>query len=188
MCQMILSHKHRFIFLKTRKTAGTSIEMGLCNFCGVEDIITQEGVKDEALRKTLGYIGPQNYEIHLFKHRLAELMKIPVEGFATHKRHDPGWLVKKHIGKEIFDSYHKITAIRNPWDMAVSRFYFRRQLVGSEVNENTSFKEYLKITPKRDLDNSRVYRINGKSVADTYIRFENLIDDWRNLLNKLNLD
>ena len=72
--------------------------------------------------------------------------------------------------------------------MAVSRFYFRRQLSGSEVNENTSFKEYLRITPKRDLDNSRLYRINGKSVADTYIRFENLLEDWKNLLDKLDLN
>ena len=183
MFVMILSHKHRFIFLKTRKTAGTSIELGLCNFCGKEDIITQEGIKDEALRKSLGYIGPQNYTVNIFKHRLVEIARIPIQGFANHKRHDPGWLVKKHIGNEIFDSYHKITAIRNPWDMAVSRFYFRRQLIGSEVNENTTFKEYLRITPKNDLDNSRVYRINGKSVADTYVRFENLLEDWKGLLN-----
>ena len=153
--------------------------MGLCNFCGKEDIITQEGIKDEALRKSLGYIGPQNNTVNFFKHRLVEIARIPIQGFANHKRHDPGWLVKKHIGKEIFDSYHKITAIRNPWDMAVSRFYFRRQLIGSEVNENTTFKEYLRITPKNDLDNSRVYRINGKSVADTYVRFENLLEDWK---------
>lgn len=188
MFVMILSHKHRFIFLKTRKTAGTSIELGLCNFCGKEDIITQEGIKDEALRKSLGYIGPQNNTVNIFKHRLVEIARIPIQGFANHKRHDPGWLVKKHIGNEIFDSYHKITAIRNPWDMAVSRFYFRRQLIGSEVNENTTFKEYLRITPKNDLDNSRVYRINEKSVVDSYVRFENLLEDWKGLLNKLNLD
>ena len=188
MFVMILSHKHRFIFLKTRKTAGTSIELGLCNFCGKEDIITQEGIKDEALRESLGYIGPQNNTVNIFKHRLVEIARIPIQGFANHKRHDPGWLVKKHIGNEIFDSYHKITAIRNPWDMAVSRFYFRRQLIGSEVNENTTFKEYLRITPKNDLDNSRVYRINEKSVVDSYVRFENLLEDWKGLLNKLNLD
>ncbi len=188
MFVMILSHKHRFIFLKTRKTAGTSIELGLCNFCGKEDIITQEGIKDEALRESLGYIGPQNNTVNIFKHRLVEIARIPIQGFANHKRHDPGWLVKKHIGNEIFDSYHKITAIRNPWDMAVSRFYFRRQLIGSEVNENTTFKEYLRITPKNDLDNSRVYRINEESVVDSYVRFENLLEDWKGLLNKLNLD
>ena len=37
---MIVSHRHRFIFLKTRKTAGTSIELFLFPHCGAEDIVT----------------------------------------------------------------------------------------------------------------------------------------------------
>ncbi|MEL6382956.1 MAG: chondroitin 4-O-sulfotransferase, partial [Cyanobacteria bacterium J06626_18] len=31
---MIISHEYKFIFLKTRKTAGTSIEIALSKFCG----------------------------------------------------------------------------------------------------------------------------------------------------------
>ena len=37
---MIISHEHKFIFLKTRKTAGTSIELALSDLCGARDIIT----------------------------------------------------------------------------------------------------------------------------------------------------
>jgi hypothetical protein len=37
---MIISHRHRFIFIKTRKTAGTSIEVYLSRFCGEEDVVT----------------------------------------------------------------------------------------------------------------------------------------------------
>ena len=37
---VIVSHKHKFIFIKTRKTAGTSIELFLSRFCGEKDIIT----------------------------------------------------------------------------------------------------------------------------------------------------
>ena len=36
---MIVSHKHKFIFLKTKKTAGTSIELALSPFCGDSDIL-----------------------------------------------------------------------------------------------------------------------------------------------------
>lgn len=36
----IVSFKHRFIFIKTRKTAGTSIEVHLANQCADEDIVT----------------------------------------------------------------------------------------------------------------------------------------------------
>ena len=37
---MIVSHKHKFIFLKTRKTAGSSIQVTLAEHCGEDDIIT----------------------------------------------------------------------------------------------------------------------------------------------------
>ena len=37
---MIVSHEHRFIFVKTRKTAGTSIEVFLSKFAGDDAIVT----------------------------------------------------------------------------------------------------------------------------------------------------
>ena len=58
---MIVSHRHRFIFIKTRKTASTSIEIALSQFCGPEDIITPIHPDDEAIRRSLGYPGPQNF-------------------------------------------------------------------------------------------------------------------------------
>ena len=58
---MILSHKYKFIFLKTNKTAGTSIELALSKFCEAEDIITPVTPQDEELRRSLGHPGPQNH-------------------------------------------------------------------------------------------------------------------------------
>ncbi|MEE4111078.1 MAG: hypothetical protein V2I24_17125 [Halieaceae bacterium] len=57
---MILSHRHRFIFIKTRKTAGTSIEASLSRYCGPDDIITPVTLEDEWFRGQFG-LGPQNF-------------------------------------------------------------------------------------------------------------------------------
>ena len=61
---MIVSHEHRFIFIKTRKTAGTSIEISLSKYCGPNDIITPIAEVDEKIRESLGHKGPQNYKIN----------------------------------------------------------------------------------------------------------------------------
>jgi len=58
---MIISHKYQFIFLKTAKTAGTSIEIALSRFCGQDDIITPVSVEDELKRQAAGGVAPQNY-------------------------------------------------------------------------------------------------------------------------------
>lgn len=60
---MIISHKHKFLYIKAQKTAGTSIEIALSNICGESDIITPISRVDEEKRKSLGYLTAQNYYI-----------------------------------------------------------------------------------------------------------------------------
>ena len=57
---MIVSHEHRFIFVKTHKTGGTSVEIALAEHCGPDDIITPIVEEDEAYRTELGFRGPQH--------------------------------------------------------------------------------------------------------------------------------
>ena len=40
---MIISHRHRFIYVKARKVAGTSVEVALAKHCGDADIVTPVG-------------------------------------------------------------------------------------------------------------------------------------------------
>ena len=60
---MIISHKHKFIFIKTRKTAGTSLEIALGSICGESDIITRLSDTEEQYRRSLGFRGKQNENI-----------------------------------------------------------------------------------------------------------------------------
>jgi len=101
---MILSHRHRFLFIKTNKTAGTSIEIALSKFCGPDDIITPISEEDERIRHRLGYRGPQNHE-----------------GFYNHIGARE---IMNRVDPEVWNGYYKFCVERNPWDRAVSLYYF----------------------------------------------------------------
>ncbi len=51
---MLISHKHQFVFIKTSKTAGTSIELSLSNLIGSDAIVTP-------LFNVTGYHKPRNF-------------------------------------------------------------------------------------------------------------------------------
>lgn len=62
---MILSRKHRFVFVKGIKVGGTSAEIALSQICGSEDIVTPVTPADE--RHRLGTNGePRNYAAHFY--------------------------------------------------------------------------------------------------------------------------
>ena len=58
---MIISKSQKFAFIKGRKVAGTSVEVGLSSLCTDDDILTPISPIDEVLRlKTTGRMA-QNY-------------------------------------------------------------------------------------------------------------------------------
>lgn len=57
---MILSHRHKFVFIKGHKVASTSVEIALAQICGPDDIITPITPIDETLRIAGGGIA-RNY-------------------------------------------------------------------------------------------------------------------------------
>jgi len=64
---LIINEKLKIIFVKTKKTAGTSFEIALSKFCGEEDIITPLTSKDEKLRRSLDFRCAQNYKEYIWK-------------------------------------------------------------------------------------------------------------------------
>ncbi len=175
-----MSHEHRFIFMKTRKTAGTSIEIALSRYCGSEDAITRILPEDEAIRAELG-LGPQNFTYPIparkwGRRHLGDLARLrrPTRDLMPHTN---AMRARRHVGTDVWDAYFKFCFIRNPWDRFVSSYYWEVDSQHGSHIELLSLDHFLaRWNPARD---TAMYMLDGRVAVDFVGRFERLTDDLR---------
>jgi hypothetical protein len=182
---MIVSHRHKFIFLKTRKTAGTSIEVALSRVCGDDDIITVIRGEDEDVRRALGYRGPQNYSVPLRRYQRRDWRRLVTKRRrAKFYNHIPATEARAYLGDDVWNSYFKFCFERNPWDRIVSAYFFRKYQID---DPSLSFTDFLQREPPRTFSNYAIYSI-GRDVAVDFIgRFENLVADFDKALAQIGI-
>jgi hypothetical protein len=173
---MIISNRHKFIFLKTNKTAGTSIEIALSKFCGPDDIITPISLEDEEIRSKMGYPGPQNYLSPISSYSVWNPRRWITRGAekARFYNHISAKEVKARIEKDVWDSYYKFCFERNPWDRVISLYYWRNQSEPRPTISKFINSEALLLLKKKGHE---IYTIDGKVVVDKVCKFENLAEE-----------
>lgn len=179
---MIVNHRYKFIFLKTRKTAGTSIEIALSRFCDQHDIITPITDEDEHTRKELGVRGPQNYRLPLGSYHFADWLALLTK--ARGKRfynHANAKFIREHLGRDIWDKYFKFCFERNPFDKAISRYYW------STREPRPPIAEYLNSAKSELLSNWEIYTIEDRIAVDFIGRYESLAADLATVQERLAL-
>lgn len=182
---MILSHRHKFIFLKTRKTAGTSIEIALSTICGPEDVITPIMPADEEIRANMGARGPQNYLVPMSNYGFKDWARLFIKRRRrTFYNHIPAKHVRNIVGNKIWNSYFKFSVVRNPFDQAVSRYFWKTR----NLESPPSISEFLRESKLVRCSNWDIFSIDNKVVMDHMIRFENLENDFRYVLRRLGID
>jgi len=180
---MIISHEHKFIFLKTKKTAGTAIEAALSELCGPNDVITPYREESEQDRKGRG---PQNYRIeHPLKPKRSLLRRIllrperyyhPTVGYYEHM---PASLVRTYLGEEIWRSYFKFAFERNPWDRQVSWYLYKTK----SKRVRPSFERFMASRRRAFVNNYSIYTQDGAPAVDFIGRYENLAADLNKALD-----
>jgi len=173
---MIISHKYRYIFLKTTKTAGTSIEIALSKFSGPDDITTPINPEDEKIREELGYQGPMNYLAPLWGYGFKDFVLLLLRG--RRKRwfynHITASEIRARVGQQLWDSYFKFCVERNPWDRVVSLYYWQNR-----TEPRLPFSAFIESDAPLGLKRKgfELYTIDGCVAVDKVCRFENLTEE-----------
>jgi hypothetical protein len=180
---MIISHKYRFIFIKTGKTAGTSVEVFLSQQCGPDDIVTPiyPHVEPHVARNFAGYFNPIS-EIYSsrgkgFKESIKDVIKR-----RRFYNHISSLRVRSRIARTTWKNYFKFCIERNPWDKTVSDYYMQRWRSGNQL----SFDTYL--SRQQFCLNYPLYTdCQNNVLLDRIVKYESLTDELREIFDLLGI-
>lgn len=179
---MIVSHRHRFVFVKTKKTAGTSIEIALSGICGPDDVITPISPTDEAERRRLGHRGPQNLEPPRTWEARRLLRSLRGRRGPQFRNHSPAAAVRRLLPRAVWEEYFTFCFDRNPWDRAVSLYHW----LGGQRRFG-SIAKFLRSGAERPFSNYDRYSIDGIVALDRVYRYEDLEDALAEVSRRLAL-
>ena len=181
---MIVCHRHRFIFVTTRKTAGTRVQLALAGNCSVGDLITGIKGSDEVARVQgsnpesgiglgrLGRLPALDRLRHLLRGKRAGLPK-----------HMTAAEIRDVVGTTTWETYFKFCVERNPWEKAVALYDQRTR--GLAIRPPIA--DFFAKVPAESLSNYQLYTIDGVLAVDRVIRYEHLAAELQAVSNLLNL-
>lgn len=201
---MIISHKYKCIFIHCRKVAGSSIKNTLWPYLGDKDIVI--GSLDEILNnghalngqakralchpRALNVTRKVLFEkiLHGNTHRYRNLVNTAVK--AKYKKtlfrnpvHSPAEAVRRYFPYE-WNNYYKFCFVRNPFDQALSEYFYQTRGLERDV----SFSHFLKamlgevddpeIVPHGFKSNWSLFTHNDEPIVDYIGKYENLEEDF----------
>jgi hypothetical protein len=191
------------VFLKTRKTGGTSVEIALSALCNQQDIITPITPRDEFVRLTVG-VGCQNFSAdrsaevayleQLEKVGPTTILPPSMLQSATYSNH-MSYKALRALHPEDLEGYRIITIERHPYEKAVSLANFALEFerykssgtLESRIPDIQSRLEQLLESGEleKKIRNWKIYTLSNRIVATDILRFEHLDDDYRRLVSDM---
>lgn len=198
---LIICYSQNFLFIKTRKTAGTSVEIALSRVCDDGDVVTplSKHSGEEELRRAEGGHAPCNWQKRILYHRTrAEWRELLLNRVRTNMftQHSTAADINKAIGKSWWAHLFKFTIERNPWDRAVSRYYWEKQrreerfvkVHGRPYPGITESLRYYAEHKQPWLSNWGHYTIDDRVAVDKVLFYERLSADLENLKRQAGIE
>lgn len=176
---MLICHPYQFIFLKPLKAAGTSVECFLEPLCRDSEVLVDEyGPEKICLKGIVGYRGPAKRDAKYWHHMSA--------------------IQIRDMHPNYFQSYRKISIVRDPYQKAISLFLWlgpltylqAQELAASSPNRlRAIFLLFLQCqhnTSELLTDSPRLL-IDGNLILDHVLSYEKLNLSLSHLIKELRL-
>lgn len=177
---MIVSFTHEFVFVKTRKTAGTSVEIVLSAWLGEADIASPITPADELLRRDYGG-RPRNFaedpaEEAALLAAIAGGDPAAVAAVMAGRRwrfrnHFPASRIRAALPRDFWVRAFKFAVERHPYDKALSFARYKHQATGGDVGFADFLDAQIELGRYRNFD---LYADRDGLLVDEVIRYDRL--------------
>ena len=176
---MLISFKKQFIYTKTIKTAGTSVESYFEKYCMPDGTWEFSHAREQHVSEygIVGYRGKHSEGKDWYNHMSAEA-------------------IRTRIGNTTWDNYYKFCVVRNPFDKVISAFHFL-ELSDCDTNPKTHHLEYSSLIEKfrkwvtsggaASIIDRGTYLIDGKVCVDFFVRYEELESGLNHICQRLDI-
>ena len=162
---MLISHKHKFIFIHIAKTGGSSVSHALMPYC-----------RPRIFQKLHNYFHLLN--INIFK-------PFPYEGHISARK------LAHELGTDTFQKYFSFSMVRNPWDWQLSMYFFMlsrpKHPTHDTIKNLGSFENYIRWRSEIGMHSQKALLSNkeGKLIVDYVGRFEELQKHFDTVCEKI---
>jgi hypothetical protein len=175
---MLISYRHKFLFVHIAKTGGTSIRAALRRY--------RWGWPYTAPLTLCSLMSQMTHPRHVLG------IKFP--------RHAKAVAAKEMLPGEFYQSLFKFTVVRNPWDLQVSSYHHLRREHPGLMQDIPDFRSFLrhKFDPDRpynflfDISQERQWEyvcdVDGTRIVDFIARYETLGRDFETICQHVGIE
>lgn len=171
---MMIVHSRKFVFVKTKKTAGTSIECALAPYLRPGDLASPLVEHDAKIRR--------------YSKEFVRILRERDGNIRARNPHLPTSVITDHFKLET-EGYFRFCVERNPWDKALSAFFFwiSRHPVPRGKTDEENFMEFAQSERLNFFSDYELYMRDDTPLVDRVLRYENLAEEFADVVDGLGL-